>query len=77
MKHENNISLIYLKGTQVSFGVKQHVEAINENPEVKEIGMWKIVKVQLLSNQREFSGIRQLLETSKDRFEGQLTVVIS
>lgn len=45
MKHENNISLIYLKGTQVSFGVKQHVEAINENLEVKEIGMWKIVKV--------------------------------
>lgn len=39
MEHENDIPYVYLKGNQVPHGMKQHMEAVNEKFEMKEIGM--------------------------------------
>lgn len=59
MGHEDNILRIYLKGNQVPLDMQEHMEAVSENSEVREIGMQKI-EVRGLSNQGEFSGRRHL-----------------
>lgn len=60
MEHGNDIHQICLKkkNEPSPTDLKQHMEAVNENVEVKE--MWKVVEVWVLSNLGEFSGRRQL-----------------